>query len=723
MLLLLPRQVSVFADDQCPRYRGSRRDLYYYSEQQTRAELGLCPASSAPASLLAAVEPPTTTIPLHLVDFLFLVEYSDTVNGSYLDHLTTTIKNLSLMHSETGLYADPTFTILIYSSEEDSPVVLYFKHFHYIPSGYDLREEINNFAYHQSSRTANLSSREMGYRVVDGALQMLSKVLSGDSITDTTGLSHSLAFRPQSSVHIVLGVFERTGNVSVPATTYNSTAVTALRTSIEKHLNLILDHLLTHTTLHFVLTSGVVSATEFIGSSRHEVRYRDCTHLNKALTLQALLEASGQSGSLQAHLLALGREIHIMDFSLLKRVDCVRAISPVLWGGYEYPLINRCSGEECSYTGHYCSPLHGCVSDSSSTVTTDDRVPLTGQLVMSHADLAKSAVSSSTDSSSAGDTEELSISKSIHTSSPAFSLSDVVYGRPRTLTVTPEREFVERIIISGKAVVIKNSVVSSWAALKKWDFPYLANNMGTDTLTQVKCSDNYLTFDPDRTAPLKLSIALPFTERNMSTSSFFSCIQEPSSCPDGRLGHYYFGSVPASLQADLDPTRLLYWTDRDHRAGRQFLWISSAGMITHAHFDQDHNFFVQLKGEKRFTLWSSSQHELLYMYPRVHPLWHKSRINFRAADLTKFPDFARSRAQQVVLGPGDVLYVPPYTWHYVETLSPSVSLSTWSHDYDLYDHMNAIYRHDHKFDLIKDPRGVLCLAHVKRFCTFILSMC
>ena len=78
--------------------------------------------------------------------------------------------------------------------------------------------------------------------------------------------------------------------------------------------------------------------------------------------------------------------------------------------------------------------------------------------------------------------------------------------------------------------------------------------------------------------------------------------------------------------------------------------------------------------------------------------------------MTRFPNFAKSRALQVVVEPGDVLYVPPYTWHYVETLSPSVSLSTWSHDYDLYDHMNAIYRHDHKFDLIKDPRG-RCFNH------------
>ena len=86
-------------------------------------------------------------------------------------------------------------------------------------------------------------------------------------------------------------------------------------------------------------------------------------------------------------------------------------------------------------------------------------------------------------------------------------------------------------------------------------------------------------------------------------------------------------------------------------------------------------------------------------------MWHKSRVNYRAVDLERFPAFALAKGKQIELGPGDMLFVPPYTWHYVETLTPSVSLSTWSHDYELYDHMYSIYRHDHKFDLLEDPRG------------------
>ena len=44
------------------------------------------------------------------------------------------------------------------------------------------------------------------------------------------------------------------------------------------------------------------------------------------------------------------------------------------------------------------------------------------------------------------------------------------------------------------------------------------------------------------------------------------------------------------------------------------------------------------------------------------------------------------------VGPWDVLYVPPFWWHTVETLSPSASLSTLSRYHLLYNRMRGLYR-------------------------------
>jgi hypothetical protein len=57
------------------------------------------------------------------------------------------------------------------------------------------------------------------------------------------------------------------------------------------------------------------------------------------------------------------------------------------------------------------------------------------------------------------------------------------------------------------------------------------------------------------------------------------------------------------------------------------------------------------------------------------------------------------------LAPGDVLYVPPYHFHTVETIDASVSLTTWSHDAEVYGHMAAVYDSQLTFDKLADPRG------------------
>jgi ribosomal protein L16 Arg81 hydroxylase len=63
----------------------------------------------------------------------------------------------------------------------------------------------------------------------------------------------------------------------------------------------------------------------------------------------------------------------------------------------------------------------------------------------------------------------------------------------------------------------------------------------------------------------------------------------------------------------------------------------------------------------------------------MHPLYQQSQVDFDQPDLDMFPEYASLDARTVVLEPGDVLYIPPFWWQHSETLSPSVSVSTWSH--------------------------------------------
>lgn len=83
--------------------------------------------------------------------------------------------------------------------------------------------------------------------------------------------------------------------------------------------------------------------------------------------------------------------------------------------------------------------------------------------------------------------------------------------------------------------------------------------------------------------------------------------------------------------------------------------------------DADHNFFTQLEGKKRFLLYDPADTQLLRPFPRLHPLWHKAQCH------PTMPAIASGRCNPVdvlatapmvaELDAGDVLYVPPYTWH------------------------------------------------------------
>lgn len=46
-------------------------------------------------------------------------------------------------------------------------------------------------------------------------------------------------------------------------------------------------------------------------------------------------------------------------------------------------------------------------------------------------------------------------------------------------------------------------------------------------------------------------------------------------------------------------------------------------------------------------------------------------------DLEQFPRFAEARYREVLLRPGDALFMPQGLWHYVRSLTTSVSVNYW----------------------------------------------
>ena len=97
--------------------------------------------------------------------------------------------------------------------------------------------------------------------------------------------------------------------------------------------------------------------------------------------------------------------------------------------------------------------------------------------------------------------------------------------------------------------------------------------------------------------------------------------------------------------------------------------------MTPCHKDPTPNFLCQVLGQKYVRLYSSLYDEA--MYPCSGILRNTSQVDVESPDLSRFPLFSKAPYQDVILQPGETLFIPPGYWHYVRSLSVSISVSFW----------------------------------------------
>jgi len=110
-------------------------------------------------------------------------------------------------------------------------------------------------------------------------------------------------------------------------------------------------------------------------------------------------------------------------------------------------------------------------------------------------------------------------------------------------------------------------------------------------------------------------------------------------------------------------------------------WMGPHGTVSPLHYDADkHNILTQVYGHK-FVLLIPSDVCNASMYPHSGKMRNTSKIDLEANDWRQqFPKFCQHAlpfARFCVLRAGDALYIPPNTWHFVKSLSPSISISFW----------------------------------------------
>jgi [protein]-arginine 3-hydroxylase / protease len=108
------------------------------------------------------------------------------------------------------------------------------------------------------------------------------------------------------------------------------------------------------------------------------------------------------------------------------------------------------------------------------------------------------------------------------------------------------------------------------------------------------------------------------------------------------------------------------------------LWIGPAGAVTTLHFDSTHNLFVQISGAKKVILVPPGQSSCVYYPCREFGLnLHFSPVDAEHPDPNRHPRFARATPLEVIVRPGEMLFIPATWWHYLRALEPSISINFW----------------------------------------------
>ena len=261
--------------------------------------------------------------------------------------------------------------------------------------------------------------------------------------------------------------------------------------------------------------------------------------------------------------------------------------------------------------------------------------------------------------------------------------------------------FMDNIIQKAKPVLIKNSPVANWAA-SSWDLGDVAssglilNGSRLQTLSPVFV----LGYERDKGGMLGKESDLPVSYVDVYLKDFLQSVFEKDT--------FMYWTGPAStVKSHMDTVRSgdsrynigpwevlkvvedgLNISFADDNLWVPMLWLSHPGVIAQTHFDTQHNFFAQVLGKKKILIFE--QYSELYPYPSIHISGRQSQVrlensapvNTSSQDsktvVERFPLSKRLDATEVAVIPGDLLYIPPYWSHRVESETLAMSISVLS---------------------------------------------
>ncbi|HWX00076.1 cupin-like domain-containing protein [Collimonas sp.] len=235
-----------------------------------------------------------------------------------------------------------------------------------------------------------------------------------------------------------------------------------------------------------------------------------------------------------------------------------------------------------------------------------------------------------------------------------------------------------RQVLKGRTrPALLEGYIEHWPAFGRWTPSFFAQQHGAREVLVER----------SRVSPVPTQPAEYLGQRHYAKAKLGTTIQgmlEQGSAYGGYITYAaIFNELPelkseiAPLHEDSGFPRWMPGWLRKKLVLRPGFWLGPKGMSSPMHFDRHENLNVQLYGSKRWVLFAPGQSSRVYYKQDSGMPVIYSPVDMSAPDLERFPLLAGAERHDFVLEAGQVLYLPPGWWHYVESQSDAINVNYW----------------------------------------------
>jgi Cupin-like domain len=221
-------------------------------------------------------------------------------------------------------------------------------------------------------------------------------------------------------------------------------------------------------------------------------------------------------------------------------------------------------------------------------------------------------------------------------------------------------EFRDRYYAANRPIIIQG-LMTDWRAATVWTPDYLKSVAG-DQMVEIMA---------DRDADPDYEINVRKHRRVLRFADYIDMVYGGKITNDYYLvanNRFFQGPAGRCLLKDFSP--FAQYLNPAAVEKECHLWFGPAGTLTPLHHDTSNILVAQVAGRKRYKLISPSQWQHVYNNRGVF-----SDVNCENPNFDRYPKFRNATIIDLILYPGEVLFLPVAWWHHVRALDVSLSIS------------------------------------------------